>query len=75
MLELTVTPVTGQENALSMLGRKYVDTGGNLNFAEDVMALSSYASTNRAYYGPEMPHLRTLDLPENVKGALVSYGS
>ncbi|QCC86324.1 hypothetical protein DDIC_10655 [Desulfovibrio desulfuricans] len=69
-----VNPIDINKNLLGILGRKMIN-GNKLTLAEDLMALSAYASMTSHYYGPgpaEM-HVKTLDLPESVKGLMIEY--
>lgn len=69
-----VQPIDVNKNMLGNLGRK-MKTGGKLTMAENLMALSASASLTADFYGPGPATMvvKTMELPESVKGMLVEY--
>lgn len=71
-----VQPINANITVLGILGRK-MQGGSTLTTAEKLMALSASASVTADYYGPgpETMVVKTMELPESVKGMLVEYAS
>ena len=76
MGQIGVTPIDVNRSLLGTLGRKMLG-GSNLTLSENLMALSASASVTADFYGPgpDTMVVKTLELPESVKGMLVEYAS
>ena len=76
MGQIGVQPMDVNRSVLGTLGRKML-SGSTLTLAENLMALSASASVTADYYGPgpDTMVVKTLELPESVKGMLVEYAS
>ena len=76
MGQIGVTPIDANRALLGALGRKMMG-GSKLSLSENLMALSASASVTSDYYGPgpDTMGVKTLELPESVKGMLVEYAS
>ncbi len=69
-------PVRGSRMILEGAGRRYV-TGQNLTIAETNMSVIASAQENANKFGPGPQDftVSTPDIPESVKGSLVSHGT
>ena len=69
-----VRPMDANRSLLGALGRKMLG-GGKLTLSENLMALSAFASVTADFYGPgpDTMVVKTMELPESVKGMLVEY--
>ena len=76
MGQIGTTPTDANRSMLGTLGRKMLG-GSKLSLSENLMALSASASVTADYYGPgpDTMVVKTLELPESVKGMLVEYAS
>lgn len=76
MGQIGATPIDANRSVLGNLGRK-LQSGSTLTTAEKLMALSASASVTADYYGPgpDAMVVKTMELPESVKGMLVEYAS
>jgi hypothetical protein len=73
-MEQGVHPIDVNRTVLGNLGRK-MQSGSSLTTAEKLMALSASASVTADIYGPgpDTMVVKTMELPESVKGMLVEY--
>ncbi len=71
-----VNPIDANRSLLGTLGRK-MQGGSKLTLSENLMALSASASVTADFYGPgpDTMVVKTMELPESVKGMLVEYAS
>ena len=71
-----VQPMDVNRAVLGSLGRKML-SGSSLTTAEKLMALSASASVTADFYGPgpDTMTVKTMELPESVKGMLVEFSS
>jgi hypothetical protein len=69
-----VSPINIDKNLLGTLGRKML-VGSQLTLAEQLMALSAYASITAEVYGPGPATMKVKpqELPESVKGLMIEY--
>ena len=76
MGQIGFQPMDVYRSVLGTLGRKML-SGSTLSLSENLMALSASASVTSDYYGPgpDTMVVKTLELPESVKGMLVEYAS
>ena len=76
MGQIGTTPIDANRSLLGTLGRKMLG-GSKLTLSENLMALSASAAVTADFYGPgpDTMVVKTLELPESVKGMLVEYAS
>ena len=74
MDSIGISPVSNGERMLHTLGTKFA-SGKELTMSERLIAMTAATHLKADYYGPGPADMRVsgMDLPENIKGMLISY--